>query len=306
MATAVPQPLLLYVPGLKPKPETMAYRQQLWRCLIEGVKRCDAQTARQMANMPDCFHVAGWTQGFYGEDRDIQLDLPAIEAVLSQRTATDRDIAEATSLRRRLMQLVYRIGDRLPFLIPRLANDGLRETLQDVRRYMKNLDGCAEEARLHVWEPLVDALDDDRPVLLIAHSMGSILSYDCLWLLGRIRQSPRRVDTWLTMGSPLGKRFVRRQLQGASLAELDRYPRTIRRWINLVAVGELTATERRLARRFAGMARGGLVDSIEDYDVFNYFRSDGLLNVHTEYGYLVNEQCGSLIAEWWKSQLPAE
>ena len=103
----------------------------------------------------------------------------------------------------------------------------------------------------------------------------------------------------------LGKRFVRQLLQGANLPEPDRYPRTIRRWINLVAVGELTATERCLARRFASMARGGFIDSIEDYDVFNYFRSDGVLNVHTEYGYLVNEQCGSLIAEWWKSQLPA-
>lgn len=294
------QPLILFVPGLKPKPETVAYRQQLWRCLLAGVKKCDENVAAAMANAPDCFHVAGWTQGFYGEDRDIELDLPGIDAVLAQRSANELDIAEATSLRRRIIRRLHKLGDRLPFLIPHLANQNMRETLADVRRYMRNTDGCAEQARLHVWQPLVGALEDNRPVLLVAHSMGSIISYDCLWLLGRVQQSPQRVDTWLTMGSPLGKRFVRRQLQGARLARAERYPRTIRRWINIVAVGELTATDRYLARRFAPMSRLGLVDSIEDYDVFNYYRADGELNVHTEYGYLVNDQTGGLIAEWWK------
>jgi len=300
MPNSAPQPLILFVPGLKPKPETVAYRQQLWRCLLEGVKRCDEGVARSMSNAPASFQVAGWTQGFYGEDRDIELDLPGVEAVLAQRSASQRDIAEATSLRRRTICLLHKMADRLPFLIPHLANQNLRETLLDVRRYVRNIDGCAEEARLHLWQPLVSALEKNRPVLLIAHSMGSILSYDCLWLLGRIQQSPQRVDTWLTMGSPLGKRFVRRRLQGADMPAAERYPRTIRRWINIVAVGELTATDRYLARTFAPMARLGLVDSIVDYDVFNYFRADGELNVHTEYGYLVNEQTGSLVAEWWK------
>jgi hypothetical protein len=300
MPNGPPQPLILFVPGLKPKPENVAYRQQLWRCLIEGVRRCDESIAENMANAPACFQVAGWTQGFYGEDRDIDLDLPGIEAVLAQRRASERDIAEATTLRRRFIRLLRETGDRLPFLIPHFANQDLRETLVDVRRYMRNIEGCAEEARLHIWEPLVGALEKNRPVLLIAHSMGSVLSYDCLWLLGRIQQSPQRVDTWLTMGSPLGKRFVRRRLQGAGMPSPERYPRTIRRWINVVAVGELTATDRYLGRTFAAMARLGLVECIEDYDVFNYFRADGELNVHTEYGYLVNEQTGSLVAEWWK------
>ena len=305
MSNTAPQPLILYVPGLKPKPETVAYRQQLWRCLLEGVRRCDTSIAGAMANAPACFQVAGWTQGFYGEDRDIELDLPGIEAVLAQHRASTRDIAEATSVRRRVIRQLHKMADRLPFLIPHLANQNLQETLVDVRRYMRNIDGCAEEARLHVWEPLVAALEKNRPVLLIAHSMGSILSYDCLWLLGRIQQSPQRVNTLLTIGSPLGKRFVMRRLQGAGMTSSERYPRTIRRWVNIVAVGELTAIDRKLGRTFAPMVRLGLVESIEDYDVFNYFRADGELNVHTEYGYLVNEQTGSLVAQWWKDHAAA-
>jgi len=43
-----------------------------------------------------------------------------------------------------------------------------------------------------------------------------------------------------------------------------------------------------------------LVDSIEDQRILNYFRLDGVLNVHAEYGYLVNEKTAHTIAKWWR------
>jgi pimeloyl-ACP methyl ester carboxylesterase len=45
---------------------------------------------------------------------------------------------------------------------------------------------------------LLASLEPDRPVLLIAHSLGTVVSYDVL------STGSHSVDTWITLGSPLG------------------------------------------------------------------------------------------------------
>mgnify|MGYP000278920683 FL=1 len=49
------------------------------------------------------------------------------------------------------------------------------------------------------------------------------------------------------------------------------------------------------------MVDHGLVDSIEDHRVHNWFRLDGVLNVHAEYGYLVNAVTARIVTNWWQS-----
>jgi hypothetical protein len=41
--------------------------------------------------------------------------------------------------------------------------------------------------------------------------------------------------------------------------------------------------------------------SLQDLPVYNWFRLNGVLNVHAEYGYLVNKITASVICEWLKS-----
>ncbi len=53
---------------------------------------------------------------------------------------------------------------------------------------------------------------------------------------------------------------------------------------------------------FAAMTKLGVVESIDDYGVQNYFRLKGKLNVHAEYGYLVNAVTARIVSEWWRSQ----
>jgi hypothetical protein len=47
------------------------------------------------------------------------------------------------------------------------------------------------------------------------------------------------------------------------------------------------------------MIRLGLVEDIVDIETYNYYRMNGVLNVHTEYGYLVNEVTAMTIRNWW-------
>ena len=63
----------------------------------------------------------------------------------------------------------------------------------------------------------------------------------------------------------------------------------------------LTAIDVNISKDFAAMSEMGLVDRIEDHSIYNWFRTDGdgELNVHAEYGYLMNDVTAGIIADWW-------
>ena len=95
------QPLILYVPGLKPKPEPEVHHRQLFRCLLAGIQNIDVDVASYLERHSHCFDLVSWTYDFYGEHRDNELDLPGIDALLSQPDASPGDKAEAASFKRR-------------------------------------------------------------------------------------------------------------------------------------------------------------------------------------------------------------
>ena len=102
------------------------------------------------------------------------------------------------------------------------------------------------------------------------------------------------------MGSPLGQSYMKRKLKGHDKFGTARYPSNIKYWKNLSAVGDLTAINPYLATEFSEMRDLGLLEAIEDEELLNFFRLDGELNVHSEYGYLVNEKTALTIAKWWR------
>ncbi|MDZ7644976.1 MAG: hypothetical protein U5K76_12660 [Woeseiaceae bacterium] len=297
-----PAPLILYIPGLKPKPEPELHAGQLRRCLLAGLQKVDRDVASDVDAAPRAFDLVSWTYDFYGEHRDIALDLPGIDALLDKPGPDDADRAAATTWKRRLLRWLYHAGDRLPFLIPRLADENIALHLRDLRRYERNENGIAETTRRHLKLPLRAAAAAGRPVLLLAHSMGSVISWDALWQLSRNAGYRGRIDLFMTLGSPLGQRYIQRRLLGTGRHGADRYPTVIDRWINVAAVGELTALDRTLARDFGGMVAAGLVDEIEDIEIYNWYRDHGVLNVHAEYGYLAHPDTAARIAAWWRAQ----
>jgi hypothetical protein len=293
------EPLLLYVPGLRPKPPPAIHRQELLRCAVEGVGRIDSEVAAQIRGSDRSLDIVGWTYDFYGEHRDIELDRGGIEQVLQQREASHKDIAEAVTFKRRAVRWLYRAADRLPFLIPQLADENMQLHLRDLRRYVTNEADAADAARRFLKMPLRAAWKSHRPVLLIGHSMGSVIAYDTLWQLSRESGDELRVDL-LTLGSPLGQRYIQRRLNGCTETGERRYPDNVRHWVNVAAVGEMTAIDMTVRNDFADMIALGLTDEITDIAVYNYFRHQGVLNVHSEYGYLVNAATATQIRDWWR------
>ncbi len=298
------EPLVIYVPGLKPKPEPTAHRHELFRCLLEGVRRIDAESASQMKHRDHCFDIVGWTYDFYRYRRDLNIDLAAIDALIQQESATEQDIAEAMTWKRRFLRWMYAVADQFPFLMHPLADENLEIQLRDLRRYIKNDNDIAEFVRRLLKMPLLAARKSDRPGLLIGHSMGSIIAYDSLWQLSQEAETECRIDLFMTLGSPLAQKFIQRRIKGAKEVGDNRYPRGIRRWVNIAAIGDLTSIDMRMENDYQEMLDLGMTESIDDHQVFNYFRLDGELNVHAEYGYLINEVTAGFITEWWRSVYP--
>lgn len=295
-------PLILYVPGLLPKPEPGVHKVALRRCLVEGVRRLDPQIANDIANSERSFDVVAWTYDFYRERRDFSLDAASVDTLIEQANATQQDIIEASSAGKRLLRWIYRVGDMFPFLIPHLASERVELHMRDLRRYVRNVNDIGEHTREMLKMPLRAAHESHRPVLLIAHSMGSVIAYDSLWEMSHDARDELQLDVFLTMGSPLGQNYLQRRILGHDLSGTARYPENIRRWINLAAVGDMTAIDPVLKNDFGEMLDLDIVECIDDIEIYNFFRLQGELNVHAEYGYLVNNVTAGIVADWWRAQ----
>lgn len=289
MDTALPR--IVYVPGLMPKPPAGIHRDALARSLAAGLGLIGADRAPAEA-----LELYSWTGKFYGEDRDFALDRASVEALLANPAAGDDDVREAARPGLRLRRALFRIGNALPFLIPHFATDRQRLHVRDLDRYAHDRDGAATKIRDGLKALL--RTGPRRPLLLIGHSMGSIICWDTLWEARHDEDAPVSVSLFLTMGSPLGQRYVQQRLRSYRARHVRRFPEGIERWVNLAAVGDMTSLDQQLANDFAGRFPDNTL-RIEDHEVVNAFRLDGVINPHGEYGYLANPVTARMIARWW-------
>jgi len=147
-----------------------------------------------------------------------------------------------------------------------------------------------------VAEALQSAWDRGSPVILVGHSFGSVIAWDTLWELSRLEGNPGNVDLFLTMGSPLTMQYIRGQLKGARQSRAERYPENISRWINVAAVGEVTALGRKMSNLFGDMVTLGLTESISDnLETVNQFHGPFGLNPHKCYGYMASQEVAQIL-----------
>ena len=290
----------MFVPGKNPKPPVKDYRQQLLRCLRRGVERTDPVLAREIEADGSVFELVGWNHLYYERDKPLDGDLPWIDALLAQEGPTDGDVREALSIRRRTAWVLYTLADTFNFLIPLLPDPAVRATIQETARYFSNEDHVGDRVRELFKVSLREMFARGERVLVIGHSMGSVVAYDALWEMTHIEKNPGRVDLFLTIGSPLGMHFTQQRLLGTREREDRRYPHNIRRWTNMASEGDLTALDPDLHDDYEAMLKLGVIQSITDVNggIFNCFRNDLGLNVHRAYGYLVNPRVGEVIAKW--------
>jgi hypothetical protein len=290
----------LYVPGVRAKPPPVIHRAMFWRCLLEGVRRADQEVHSALEAAPDCPRLVLWGHLLYPAYSEVTPDEPGVAALLAEPAPGRKAIREVLGLKWRANYLAHRIADRYPGLIDWLAGEGTRVNMADSERYFRDVDGVGGRIRQVLRTELQRSWAAGERILLMAHSFGSVIAWDTLWGL---KGEAGPVDLFLTLGSPLGTRYIRRRLMGAPASGAARYPRGIRHWRNLAAIGDLTALGHRFAADFEEMQRLGLVAGISDRtDLLNPFRGPEGLNVHRCYGYFVNAATGEAIARWWRNE----
>ncbi|GEO98084.1 esterase/lipase family protein [Methylobacterium haplocladii] len=130
-------------------------------------------------------------------------------------------------------------------------------------------------------------------ILLVAHSMGSLIAYDVLRMLERDGVD-LCVEHFVTLGAPLGLSDVRLKMQEEH-GDL-KVPEGVRRWSNLVDRTDVATVGEDIVDSYAPSASGVRA---QDISVVNaYRRPKGDLNPHKSYGYLRTPAFSAIVQDF--------
>ena len=172
----------------------------------------------------------------------------------------------------------------------------------DIREYWGSYP-FGSDVRASFTQAIVQAMKKPGDICVIAHSLGTIVAYDVFWKLshyGEYRDKPwnRKIDLWITLGSPLADETVKDNLKGANHAPADRYPTNVNHWLNIAAEDDFYSHDQKVAGDFKGMKRLGYATSIKDKRIYNLAVRDGRSNPHHSAGYLIHPAVAEAVAAW--------
>ena len=171
-----------------------------------------------------------------------------------------------------------------------VIRDALKAKMPDLYRYRHQ-----PETQSAIRQRLVDVLrrmpGEDHKVMLIAHSMGSLIAYDVLKEAARILPE-LRITHLVTAGSPLGLVDVKEIVAGP-----QRVPECVERWSNLADPRDWVARwDTLLSDEYPPNGKGV---AISDRLVVNgYICPSGKCNPHKIFGYLRTPEMSDLVAEF--------
>ena len=280
----------------KPQPEVLS---GWWEAAIrEGLKKnCGVEGA------PFNFQMVHWAGFLYKNlqhqdanfDFDpLYIDQPYIEAdpnALKKYEAglIDRARKWGTGIAGTIMDKI-----RGPLRLEKIEDRLLEQKVRDLNFYYdkdKELTGrngqrrSAREVLIAELTEAIKPLKDDR-LMLIAHSMGTIIAYDVLRDLGQ--DIPDfNVEQFVTIGSPLGLTAVKNRVYSErGYADVPvRTPTVVKeRWVNHADPADTVAVDAHFRDDFGPNASGIRVE--DDLVHTDYVAPSGQRRPHKSFGYL--------------------
>jgi pimeloyl-ACP methyl ester carboxylesterase len=123
---------------------------------------------------------------------------------------------------------------------------------------------CASEARLAA--AIDRAQREGRPVIVVAHSLGSLVAYDYL----SSRQDTGIVRRLVTVGSPVGSADLRRLLIGGDSTDALAVPRSVASWVNVRTQGDALAAPLPIVTDIVTTSASGETDP---HEMIGYLRN---------------------------------
>lgn len=247
----------------------------------------------------------------HGKSYDTELDIGDRSNALSAM----REITE----RRRFGIRLY---DRLPgksalpefvadLAAPVLGAVGLAMPLigavaKDFAEYFNSKSDYGSQVRDRLRKELCALMDRGDRIMLITHGTGSVIAYDVLWQLSHDAEfkehyGDKKVESWLTLGSPLGDRNIQKRLRGAKEQPAHKFPENVISWHNISAEDDYTCHDVTLADDYKKMLKQHVVSTVQDYTVFNLAVRYGTSNPHSSVGYYIHPRTAKILADWMQS-----
>ena len=183
-----------------------------------------------------------------------------------------------------------------------LGEELIDQVAPDMREYWNDETSFGTAVRRPMIKPFKRALDRDGSTAIVAHSLGSMISYDTLWKFSRYGEWfdywEKKIDLFVTLGSPLGDVTVQDNLKGKDAKGERRYPENIRKWVNIAAEDDYISHDSKILDDYREMKKLGLIESIKDYKIYNLSVRDGKSNPHHISGYLVHPRTAEILARW--------
>jgi hypothetical protein len=162
------------------------------------------------------------------------------------------------------------------------------------------------EIHLRLSGVLKEAFDNDEEIMLVSHSLGTIICYDSLWHFSHNDEyrndygAKKKVDLFVTMGSPLGDENAKQNLRGKEGSGALRYPHNIRRWVNLSAEDDYVSHDRVLKDDFHEMYKEGLLEEpiVDIHPLYNLTVHDEVSVPHAATGYLLHPAFIDVLHGW--------
>ena len=289
---------IIFIHGLASKPPEKDLLANWRRCLIENIRFYQPNLAGDMeAQADDLFDMAYWANvipSHIETDPEESRDPIANVLQLRKERGDNFHVSNKRMKRERFWKDKAVEALNLVANILRVKDDVAKAKLVELRLYWDD-QHVADGIRAKLTKPLREALEQGRKVALISHSMGTFVAYDVLWRFSHHRDESnmwrRKVDLFVTMGSPLGDKMIQDLMLGKRYGyeEEKGLPTNVVYWFNFAAEGDLVSHDQTLTDDFGALKKLGLIKGSRDYrQLFNpYTNKEGELNPHKSYGYLL-------------------
>ncbi len=303
--------VIIGIHGLGNKPPKNIL-EKWWKLAIEeGFKKIGKPIS------PYKFEMVYWADLMYEKPKDPEITDKEDPFYLHEKyvPGPDNFISEEHPTRKKILDFVSRQLDNL-FLNEDYSLNYTSITDTILRRYFKDLDvyykeKCTDEnltdceIKKIIRKRTVDIISKYKKdeILVIGHSMGSIIAYDVLSF--SIPTIP--IVSLITIGSPLGIPIVKSKI--AAELEHNHFDKTrlstpdsvVHSWYNFSDIEDKVAIDYQLADDF--LANKNLVKAV-DFEVHNDYTINGERNPHKSYGYLRTPEFAQKLDEFLSYRKP--
>ncbi|MFC1724404.1 hypothetical protein ACFL4T_02165 [candidate division KSB1 bacterium] len=299
------KPVIIGIHGLGNKPPRKLLKKWWLKSIHEGLEK----TGKDRLSIPfdlvywaDVIHPVPLNPFIRNKEHLLYIDEKYGKSVPGK-------IDEKPSVKARMLKYLEEQLDKL-FLNDDMSINFKNVTDKLIHRYFLDLEtyygrNCMSviESKCSVREViqrrLLEKLKEykDYKILLIAHSMGSIVSFDVLSNL----QPGMSVHTFITIGSPLGfpvivgQIFAEQKEKNRKLKKPHAPDSISGKWLNLSDFEDKVALDHTLADDYGKNSKGLIA---EDILVYNDYEMNGLQNPHKSYGYLRTPELADVINEF--------